>query len=988
MSTRVRSLLFSLLLPLCILVVFLTFSSRNVRGDSPDKVIISEIAWAGTAASSSDEWIELYNAGEQPVSLVGWRLLDSSGDVQVVLTGTLASGAFYLLERTADDTLSNIPADQIYSGGLHNGGERLSLLDDEGRVVDRANAGGGAWPAGSGSPDYRSMERVEPVQNNFADEWRSYEGPPSAVVDADGNPVNGSPGQPNVAWTMEPQPPAGPDSGLLIDALLYDGYEANDADEAVRLYNVSEEVINLSGWSISDGTVTAAITTSYEVAPGEVAWLTGNAGAFQRQFGFEAQLLVKPWPGFANSGDELLLLNPASEVVDVLVYGEGDTSVTGWSGPALYRYRSGSLFGEEGQILYRKRDQRSGKPVPDTNRAVDWAQSRDDVINGRKVLYPGWSLEKFFFPELGTSQATITISIAPDNAYETLVRQIGAAQERIHLVSHTFENVAIAQALAGAARRGVEVVVLLEGAPAGGMSDQQRYICGLLAAEGGACWFMIRDDSAGSYIQDRYRYLHAKFAVIDGRLAVVSSENLSANSMPFDDKEDGTWGRRGVLLLTDAAPVIARLEAIFADDFAPAEHQDLLQWTPEHPVYGKPGPGYVPVTESGGITYTVRYAAPVAFQGLFAFSVVQSPESSLRTEDGLLGLLAQAGEGDTVLVQQLTERPYWGISTTSNPQEDPNPRLEAFIDAARRGARVRLLLDSFFDEESSAISNTATCAYVNEVAMMEHLALQCALANPAGLGIHNKMVLAKIGGRGWVHVGSLNGTELSSKGNREVALQVQSDGAYAYLAAMFDGDWPNQLWLPLLLRAKRERAGYPLISEFLYDPPGPDDAEFIEIANPTFSAIDLSHWTIGDAVHPEDFEDVRRFPAGTMLLPGRALVVAASATGFQELFGFRPDFEIVDSDPLVPDLEDVPEWGDPAALLQLGNEGDELLLRSPDGQVVDVVTYGSGVYGNLTPCGLLPRSGYSLERFPYWLDSDDCEADFRPWPFPSPGQLP
>jgi hypothetical protein len=33
-----------------------------------------------------------------------------------------------------------------------------------------------------------------------------------------------------------------------------------------------------------------------------------------------------------------------------------------------------------------------------------------------------------------------------------------------------------------------------------------------------------------------------------------------------------------------------------------------------------------------------------------------------------------------------------------------------------------------------------------------------------------------------------------------------------------------------------------LISEVLYDPTGPDDAEFIEIVNPTGQPVDLSHF--------------------------------------------------------------------------------------------------------------------------------------------------
>ena len=51
------------------------------------------------------------------------------------------------------------------------------------------------------------------------------------------------------------------------------------------------------------------------------------------------------------------------------------------------------------------------------------------------------------------------------------------------------------------------------------------------------------------------------------------------------------------------------------------------------------------------------------------------------------------------------------------------------------------------------------------------------------------MVLARIGGRGWAVVGSLNGGEVSAKLNREMALLVGSDEAYDYLADVFWYDW-------------------------------------------------------------------------------------------------------------------------------------------------------------------------------------------------------
>jgi phosphatidylserine/phosphatidylglycerophosphate/cardiolipin synthase-like enzyme len=51
------------------------------------------------------------------------------------------------------------------------------------------------------------------------------------------------------------------------------------------------------------------------------------------------------------------------------------------------------------------------------------------------------------------------------------------------------------------------------------------------------------------------------------------------------------------------------------------------------------------------------------------------------------------------------------------------------------------------------------------------------------------MALAQIAGRGWVTVGSLNGSETSAKLNREMALKVASDAAYAYLSEVFWYDW-------------------------------------------------------------------------------------------------------------------------------------------------------------------------------------------------------
>ncbi len=780
-------------------------------------------------------------------------------------------------------------------------------------------------------------------------------------------------------------------TSILIDAVYYDGIEDNnsDVDEAVRLINVSETAVDISNWQLNDGAAgTTTLPSSVNLAPGETIWIANEATGFARQFGFLPDFEASDthpgvpettgsWPGFTNTGDEVVLLDDFSAIVDTLVYEGGNTGQTGWSGTAVQPY---SGFSEKGQILYRMRDQTSGMPVPDTDTAADWAQSTGDVVNGRKVLYPGWDLDTYFQTAKFTQSSTLTIAVAPDNAYETLKLHLDAAQTSIAIESLTFENVAIANDLIAALNRGVDVTILLEGAPIGGVPDQEKYICQQIEAAGGECWFMISDDP--NDINDRYRFLHAKFILIDGQQVIISSENLSPNSMPNDNKADGTWGRRGVVLVTDAPGVVAHVQGLFDVDFDFTNHVDITNTA----TIGGPDPGFVPDLESGGITYTVRFPNAAVFSGNFGYELVHSPENSLRDTDSLLGLVGQAGSGDVVLVEQLDERPYWGASS-SNPTDDPSPRVEAYIAAARRGASVQILLDSLFDD-GDATSNTATCAYVNGIAEGESLELACKTGNPAGLGIHNKMVLVQIGGQGYLHVGSLNGSEQSSKGNRELALQVQSNAAYAYLADLFQRDWGATIYLPIMLNNYIGPATYVLISEVLYDPTGSEAREFIELVNPTGSVIDLSNYSLGDAVNPGDFEDVRRFPPGTTIAPGGTIVVATAATEFFNAHNFKPDFEILATDTAVPNLIDDPNWGNPATFLQLGNGGDEVILRNASDQVVDVVTYGTGSYPGTVACATVTTLNTSLERFPYDRDTDDCTVDFREWAFPNPGTLP
>jgi cardiolipin synthase len=1191
---------------------------------SPNKVVINEIAWSGTACSYSDEWIELHNPTAQAVDLSGWVLTAADGTPSINLEGVIASGGYLLLERSDDSTVVDIPADLTYIGALEDTGEVLQLWDAQGSLIDSANGDGGPWPAGSNDPDI-SVERIAPLAADTDANWVTNDGVTRNGYDCGWNPIAGTPrawnsGTPDAAnlrvrktgpktlvagneitytlalsnlgtlpagsttlsdrlpqevaylrdsaptppqqpvpgllvWNLgtvptgglpitftvvglvdgepgstlwnavtatspvtdaipgdnaaiwasllvsppaqlpdlslaktgpisvaagsqitytlslsnlgvlpatgsrltdalptavaylrdtapysleQPSPallvwhvgevptgstpltftltgrvsatpgttitntlaagssltdahpadnrtawaslvvPPPPSSTVLIDALLYDGYVSSDLDEGVRLWNQGPDPADLSGWRVTDGRSRLTIPVGTVLAPGTGLWLARDASAFAQSFGFAPDLVPEVWPGFSNTGDECLLETADGESVDVLIYADGQADLGGWSGPSVQPYIPTNAFPREGQMLYRKRDQATGHPLPDTDTAADWAQDPDDGIDGRRVQYPGWDLDAHFFTTHVTETATLTVAVGPDNLFDALADLVGSAQSSIQLELYTFESVSLTHILTARLTAGVSVTVLLEGGPVGGPTDQQRWVASILDQAGAQVYFLSGDDDE---IHTRYAYQHAKVAIVDGRQVALGSENWSRRGVPDDPKANGTAGRRGTYLLTDAPGVVAAAQAVFVVDVDPAHHADVVHCNdlpPEKP-YCTPPVGFTPPPSPDWTTYTVRFLAPLVTSGTFAFEWLQAPENVLRTQDSLLGLLARAGPGDVIRVEQNYEHPTWGAD--DNPI--PNPRLEAYLDAARRGATVHILLDGF---ESHQGRNLAAVETINDTARHESLALRARVGNPTAAGIHNKMVLAELDHHGYIHVGSLNGGEASHKLNRELALQVQSDAAHAYLAAVFDHDWgaaTPPVYLPVMLRnwSRPSPPDHLLISEVYYA--APKLLEWIEIHNPTAEGVDLSGWRLGDAASPGDHEGMYTFPPYTVLPPGGTMVVAVSAVSYG--WGL-PDLELYDTTLLVPDMIRDAAWG--AGEWELASAGDEVVLLLGDGTPVDVVTYGSGSYPGVIPHPGVSQSSHSLARLRAWLDTDDCSSDFFDEPSPKPGEPP
>ena len=213
-------------------------------GSAAFDLVVSEINYnpapltpAESAAGITDaqnlEFVELYNAGNAPLNITGFKL--QLGITATFPAFTLTNGTFAVVVKDTNQfrlryTNSAIRIIGTFAGNLSNGGETIRLDNAAGGVIASiAYSDSGDWP-GRADGDGSSLELADPAFPAYADPaaWRS------------SSEYAGTPGTAGL----------GPDNRIVVNEVLT--HTDPPLSDSIELFNTTAGAIDIGGWFLSD----------------------------------------------------------------------------------------------------------------------------------------------------------------------------------------------------------------------------------------------------------------------------------------------------------------------------------------------------------------------------------------------------------------------------------------------------------------------------------------------------------------------------------------------------------------------------------------------------------------------------------------------------------------------------------------------------------------------------------------------------------------
>jgi len=440
----------------------------------------------------------------------------------------------------------------------------------------------------------------------------------------------------------------------------------------------------------------------------------------------------------SNNGCSIALKNEFNHTIDFLTYGNNIYNSSFWKGKAI------NLTGK-GVILKRNFNE---KNLPyDTDTYHDWVQDRKYVIG-----QSDFSGKTFHIKD------NITTFISPDNSFNAIVNELNKAKKSIYLNVYEFTSFYLCNELVKNLRKNVSVTIFLEGAPVGGISEEEKNILNKIDSNGGKIRFIVNNKDKKIY--SRYPFNHAKYCIIDNKTTIIESCNWVDTGIPKNNK----YGNREWGIIIKNEEIAKYFFRIFYEDYNPKRPDSIsffdMNFTFSSDVYYQPYycGNYKSVFKSNETS------------GNFTIKTVISPDNSQKA---ILDLLDSAN--NSIYIQQLYIYNNWSNKI--------NPFVKKLIDKSKQGLDIRVILNynPVYNDTNKKVDNTKKLLEDNNIKVRYIYTTWSIFTN-----IHNKGVIVD---NESVLISSINWNENSVLNNREIGVIIKNKETAEYYTNVFLYDW-------------------------------------------------------------------------------------------------------------------------------------------------------------------------------------------------------
>jgi len=305
----------------------------------------------------------------------------------------------------------------------------------------------------------------------------------------------------------------------------------------------------------------------------------------------------------------------------------------------------------------------------------------------------------------------------------------------------------------------VSVNIFLEGAPIGGIDDREKFILNRISNNGGSIRFIVNDPE--NDVDDRYRFDHGKYLVIDNYTVIVESCNWAKTGIPIDP----TFGNREWGIVVRNIDVAAYFLQVFLDDWNPLRCDSYSSYDMDLFI----PPDFYPSDTVYTGSYNPQFISKTIV-GNFSATPVFSPDTS---QQAIIDLINSAET--SILIEQLYIYKDW-TNTLS-------PLVERLVNKSKNGVDIKIILNYNPQYEPTNIKQNETKKYLEEhgIEVRFHYTNWSYFAN-----MHNKGMIVD---NTSVLISSINWNENSVTRNREAGIIIENEEIALYYADVFFYDW-------------------------------------------------------------------------------------------------------------------------------------------------------------------------------------------------------